>query len=79
MEGMAANDLSLLGLEGLLLTPPDTRSNTQRIYVPRSALTGLQVLAVIGGQSRRKSASLPLDSQQKYLFQMAPAQPGNAN
>jgi len=34
LEGLAANDRSLLEGSGLLLTPPDTRSNTQRIYVP---------------------------------------------
>ena len=34
LEGLAANDRSLVDGAGLLLTPPDTRSNTQRIYVP---------------------------------------------
>ena len=36
LEGLAANDRSLIEGAGLLLTPPDTRSNTQRIYVPRA-------------------------------------------
>ena len=34
LEGLAANDRSLIEGAGLLLTPPDTRSNTQRIYRP---------------------------------------------
>ena len=34
LEGLAANDRSLVEGAGLMLTPPDTRSNTQRIYVP---------------------------------------------
>jgi len=34
LEGLAANDRSLVEGAGLLLTPPDTRSNTQRIYIP---------------------------------------------
>src|SRR5580658_7236510 len=38
LEGLAANDRSLVEGAGLLLTPPDTRSNTQRIYVPRQAI-----------------------------------------
>ncbi len=33
LEGLAANDRSLVDGTGLLLTPPDTRSNTQRIYI----------------------------------------------
>ena len=41
LEGLAANDRSLIEGAGLLLTPPDTRSNTQRIYVPRQAIQTL--------------------------------------
>ena len=41
MEGMMANDLTQVSPDGFLINPPDTRSNTQRIYVPRSALLGL--------------------------------------
>ena len=41
LEGLAPTDLSLLDAlvedAGLFLAPPDTRSNTQRIYIPRSA------------------------------------------
>ena len=48
LEGVAANDRSLVDGIGLLLTPPDTRSNTQRVFVPRSSIRDLTVLAVIG-------------------------------
>jgi hypothetical protein len=55
VEGLAAGDMtfldSLVGDGGLMVTPPDARSNTQRIYVPRGALTGVEFLGVI---SRRK-------------------------
>lgn len=54
MEGMMPNDLAQVMPEGYLLNPPDTRSNTQRIFVPRTAVTALTVLAVIGGQQRRR-------------------------
>jgi len=51
LEGLAPTNRSLIDAladdDGLFLTPPDTRSNTQRIYVPRAALTDLQLLAVI--------------------------------
>jgi hypothetical protein len=73
-EGLAATDISLLddliNDTGLHLTPPDTRSNTQRVYVPRTSLTELQLLAVITTPSRRKplpAASVP--SMQEDLFE----------
>ncbi|MHB1023276.1 MAG: DUF6982 domain-containing protein [Acidobacteriaceae bacterium] len=69
MEGLAANDLSLFEPEGLLLAPPDSRSNTQRIYVPRTAISSLQVIAVIGGGGRRKAAAKKSNALQDDLFQ----------
>jgi hypothetical protein len=72
-EGLAPTDITLLddlvNDAGLHLTPPDTRSNTQRIYVPRTSITDLQLLAVITTPSRRKplpAASVP--SMQEDLF-----------
>ena len=57
VEGMMPNDLSLTTAEGFLINPPDLRSNTQRIFVPRTALDSLTVLAVIGAARRRRGAS----------------------
>jgi len=54
LEGIAANDLSLLESAGLLLTPPDTRSNTQRMFVPRSAIRDFTVMGVIGPATPRQ-------------------------
>ncbi len=67
MEGMMPNDLVLLGPEGYLITPPDTRSNTQRIFVPRSALAELTVLAVIGSAAGRRRAAAA-DARQVPMF-----------
>jgi len=74
LEGLAPTDVALLddvmNDAGLHLTPPDTRSNTQRIFVPRTSLTELQLLAVITTPSRRKplpGASVP--SMQEDLFE----------
>lgn len=64
IEGLAANDASLLEQEGIFLTPPDTRSNTQRIFVPRLSVVEMEVLAVIGS-AKKKSVS----PQQESLFQ----------
>lgn len=58
LEGLAPTDLTLMDAlvqdAGLFLVPPDTRSNTQRIYVPRTAISELQLLAVITTPSRRQ-------------------------
>jgi hypothetical protein len=57
LEGLAANDRSLVDGSGLLLTPPDTRSNTQRVFVPRSSIQTLEVVSLIGAASRRHPAA----------------------
>lgn len=56
LEGLAANDRSLVSGAGLLLTPPDTRSNTQRIYVPRQAIQTLEVVSLIGAAGHKRRA-----------------------
>lgn len=55
IEGLIGNDRSLIDGPGLLLTPPDTRSNTQRIYIPRAAIQSLEVVSLIGAGARRRS------------------------
>jgi hypothetical protein len=69
LEGLAANDLTLLDPAGLLLTPPDTRSNTQRIYLPRTSITALSVIAVIGAASPKRKP--PVSARQADLFSAA--------
>jgi hypothetical protein len=53
LEGLASNDRSLVDGAGLLLTPPDTRSNTQRVFIPRSSIRELTVLGVIHAHQPR--------------------------
>jgi hypothetical protein len=65
LEGLAANDRSLIEGAGLLLTPPDTRSNTQRIYVPRHAIQSLELVSLIGSATRKRAAA---DDKQPELF-----------
>jgi hypothetical protein len=72
LEGLAANDLSLVEGAGLLLIPPDTRSNTQRIYVPRLAIQSLEVLSLIGATQRKRVDAPALDSGQSELFPRDP-------
>ncbi|HLW52468.1 MAG TPA: hypothetical protein VKW06_06465 [Candidatus Angelobacter sp.] len=66
VEGMMANDLTQVVPEGYLITPPDTRGNVQRIFVPRSSLEEMTVLAVIGRpEARRKPVA---ETGQERLF-----------
>jgi len=67
IEGMMPNDLSQTTPEGFLVSPPDLRANTQRIFVPRTALESLTVLAVIGA-TRRRRRGLPSDTRQVPMF-----------
>lgn len=73
LEGIAANDISLLEGAGLMLTPPDTRSNTQRIYVPRLAIHSLEVVGLIGAAARKRIAIPAQAADQPELF---PGEPG---
>lgn len=69
VEGLAANDASLIASEGLFLTPPDLRSNTQRIWIPRAAVEELEVAAVIGGRKKVEAqAPAPAEAAQEELF-----------
>ena len=68
LEGMMPNDLSQTTSEGFLVNPPDLRSNTQRIFVPRCALSSLTVLAVIGGTHRRRKPAAE-DVRQVPMFE----------
>jgi hypothetical protein len=64
LEGLMPNDLTQMIAEGFLVIPPDSRGNTQRIFVPRTALQALTVLAVIGGpQARRRRPAAAADTQ----------------
>jgi hypothetical protein len=73
LEGLAANDRSLVDGAGLLLTPPDMRSNTQRIYVPRLAIQTLEVISLIGAPARKRGAAEGRPEGQPELF---PEEPG---
>ncbi len=63
LEGLMPADLTQNMPEGFLINPPDQRSNTQRIFVPRTALESLTVLAVIGAARRPRRG--PTDDQRQ--------------
>ncbi len=68
LEGLMPADLTQTTPEGFLVNPPDQRSNTQRIFVPRTALESLTVLAVIGATRRQRHGG-PQDQRQVPMFE----------
>lgn len=67
LEGMIPSDLNLQTADGYMLTPPDTRGNTQRIFIPRTAVSEFTVVGVIGGpQGRRRKPAA--DAAQVPMF-----------
>lgn len=58
IEGVVPNDLLSLLDRGVQITPPDLHGTTLRIFIPRTALTEMTVLGVVG-IARRKPAAPP--------------------
>lgn len=56
---------NLMGLEpgGFSVIPPDPFGNTQRIFVPRSALVGVEVLGVIGSPLKKRKQKPEVEGQ----------------
>jgi hypothetical protein len=48
LEGIVSNDLLDLLDKGVHLTPPDLHGNALRMFIPRSALSEMRVLGVVG-------------------------------
>jgi len=67
LEALMPADLTQTTPEGFLVNPPDQRSNTQRIFVPRTALESLTVLAVIGATRRQRRGAA--DQRQVPMFE----------
>jgi hypothetical protein len=72
LEGLAANDRSLVEGVGLMMTPPDTRSNTQRMYLPRQAIQTLEVVSLIGVAGRKQPFASSPRVKQPELFPVEP-------
>jgi hypothetical protein len=67
IEGIVANDLLDLLDKGVQLTPPDLHGNTLRIFIPRSALSEVKVLGVVGVARRAPADSRAAASQSKLF------------
>ena len=66
LEGVVPNDLLSLLDNGLQITSPDLNSSTDRIFVPRSALSEVTVLGVVG-VARRKPAAAAAAAQPRLF------------
>ena len=66
LEGVVPNDLLALLDNGVQVTPPDVNSSTDRIFVPRAALTEITVLGVVG-IARRKPAAAAVAAQPRLF------------
>ena len=71
MEGIVSNDLIELLNGGVRLTPPDLHGNVLHMFVPRTALSELKVLGVVGAARRTPRAPheiRPVRDAQSKLF-----------
>jgi hypothetical protein len=71
MEGIVGNNLLELLDSGLQLMPPDLHGNVLHMFVPRSALTELRVLGVVGVARRsvqaKRAADAAVEAQSKLF------------
>jgi hypothetical protein len=69
LEGLIANNLLLLEPLGFAVTPPDTGFQNQRVFIPRAALTRVEVLGVVGSPLRRSAKSKAERKEQLKMFE----------
>ena len=67
LEGVMPNNLLQVEHYGFTVIPPDPYSNQQRIFAPRAALAGVEVLGVIGSPLNRRKPK-PAAKEQIGLF-----------
>lgn len=67
-DGVLPNNLLAWELQGYTVTPPESDSNNQRVFVPREALRSIQVLGVVGSPLRAKKSKKDAAEAQPTLF-----------
>ena len=68
MDGMLSNNLLQLESYGFSVIPPDPGFQNQRIFIPRAALEGIQVLGIIGSPLRKGKKTKPVPKEQLEMF-----------
>jgi hypothetical protein len=69
LEGIVVNELLEILDRGIQFIPPDLHGNCSRVYVPRSALTEVKVLGVVGAAKRLARTAAAAGSSQPKLFE----------
>ena len=71
LDGVLANNLLLLDGIGFMVVPPDPGYQNQRLFIPKAALTQVQVLGVVGSplSSGRRSKPRTPPKDQIELFE----------
>ncbi len=64
MEGVLPNNLLVWDVAGYTFTPPEPDGNNQKVFVPKQALKGIQVLGVVGSPLNAPSATA---KRKKYV------------
>ena len=54
LEGVVENNMLLMNDAGITITPPEPNSFAQRVFVPRSALSDVTVVGVVGKSTRTR-------------------------
>lgn len=68
MDGMLPNNLLQFDSYGFSVIPPDPGFQNQRIFVPKAALSGVQVLGVVGSPLRMRKPK-PAAKEQLEMFE----------
>jgi len=71
MDGMLANNLLLLDSYGLSVVPPDPGFQNQRIFVPKAAVSMVQVLGVVGSPLRMRKPKAVAKEQLEMFDQQS--------
>jgi hypothetical protein len=54
---------------GIRVTPPEARSNTQSLFIPRSAIQSIEALGSVAAPAKRKARREELEAAQPGLFE----------
>ncbi len=68
MDGLLANNLLQMESQGFSVIPPDPGFQNQRIFVPKAALSGVQVLGIVGSPLRKIAKTKPASKEQLEMF-----------
>jgi hypothetical protein len=71
LEGIIPNSLLELDPTGFLFTPLDVYSNNLKIFVPRGALSTLEVLGVISNGAQRRAMLRDADRRRPGTYDSA--------